>query len=147
MKIDFRVFERPTFSPFAFLSSKECYDYLHHYSAADREMFILLFLNPKNNVIKEEISSIGTVNQAVVFPREVFKSALMNNASSIICAHNHTTGDVSPSPEVMIITKRLVFGGQFLDIKILDHIIVGKDKYFSFADEGLIGDYESKYSL
>lgn len=105
-------------------------------------MFLLLFLNAKNKVIKIEPHTIGTVDSSAVYPREIFKSALMSDASSIICVHNHPSGDPDPSHSDREITKQIVRGSVLLEIKILDHIILGDKGYFSFADEGLIEEYE-----
>lgn len=138
------VFEKPTLEKnIFFASSKEVSDYMNSYSKADREMFVLIFLNAKNIVIEEEVHAVGDVDSAAVYPRQVFRSALMNNAVSIICAHNHPTGDPDPSMGDREITKQLVEGGKLLGIKILDHIIVGDGKYYSFADKGLIEEYEN----
>ena len=143
MNIEYRVFERPDFEPFTFNNSKEVYDYLSKYSKADREMFIILFLDAKNNIIKEEINSMGTIDTSVVYPREVFRAAILNNASSIIIAHNHPSGDPKPSEPDKKITKEILFASEVMQIKTLDHIVIGRDKYFSFADEGLLDGYES----
>ena len=75
-------------------------------------------------------------------PRETFKAAILANAAAIICGHNHPSGDCQPSKEDRAITARLVEGGKLLGISVLDHVIVGDGKYFSFADEGLLqGDH------
>ena len=140
-----KVFEKPTLEKNVFFaSSKEVFDYMFFYQKADREMFVLIFLNAKNIVIDDEVHAVGDVNSSAVYPRQVFRSALMNNAVSIICAHNHPTGDPEPSNGDREITKQLVEGGKLLGIKILDHIIVGdQGKYYSFADKGLIEEYEN----
>lgn len=145
MNQQLKVFEKPTLEKnIFFASSKEVFDYMNSYAKADREMFVVIFLNAKNIVIEEEVNSIGDVDSAAVYPRQVFRSALMNNAVSIICAHNHPTGDPEPSRGDRDITKQLVRGGKLLGIKILDHIIVGDGRYYSFADKGLIEEYEKK---
>lgn len=148
MQQNLKVFEKPALEKNVFFaSSKEVFDYMFFYQKADREIFILLFLNAKNIVIEDEVHTVGDVDTAAVYPRQVFRSAVMNNASSIICAHNHPTGDPDPSDGDRAITKQLVQGGKLLGIKILDHIIVGDGKYFSFADKGLIEEYEILLSL
>ena len=103
---------------------------------------LILFLDSKNHVMKIETHSIGTVDSSAVYPREIFKSAILNNASSFICIHNHPSGDPDPSEGDREITKHIVFCSELLQIKALDHIILGDNKYFSFADQGLMDEYE-----
>lgn len=98
--------------------------YLEH---ADREHFVAMMLDAKNKVIGIHTVSIGTLCCTVVSPREVFKAAILANAASIIVAHNHPSGDVTPSPEDIQVTKTLKEAGKLLDIEILDHVIVGED--------------------
>ena len=143
--MNFSIFETPDIkTPISFSSSQEVYEKMKDYKKADREIFLLLFLDAKNTIIKIEPHTIGTVDSSAVYPREVFRSALIHNASSIICVHNHPTGDHTPSEADREITKELVKAGELLQIKILDHIVLGKEGYFSFSDEDLIDDYESK---
>jgi len=86
-----------------------------------------------------EVVSIGTLNSALVHPREVFKGAIINSANSIILAHNHPSGDPSPSNEDKEITNRLVEAGEIIGISVLDHIVIGSnDKFVSFKEQGLI---------
>jgi len=123
-------------------SSKEVFEYLKFYSKADRELFIVIYLNAKNYIIDDEIHTAGQVDSSGVFPKQVFRGALINNASSLIVAHNHPSGDPEPSHQDEEITRQLVKCGLILDCKILDHIIIGDEKFYSFADIGLIGDME-----
>ena len=81
---------------------------------------------------------MGTVNKSVVHPREVFKHAYLTSASSIICMHNHPSGDVIPSKDDIMFTKALVEVGRIQSIPVLDHIIAGNDNYYSFSDNGII---------
>src|SRR6266542_3048024 len=113
---------------------------LHTYLAdVDREHFVIILLNQKNRVIGINTVSIGSLTASIVHPREVYKSAILSNAASIICGHNHPSTDCQPSREDRAITTRLVEGGKLLSISVLDHIIIGGEgKYFSFADEGLL---------
>jgi len=99
----------------------------------------------KNRIIEEKTISEGTVDSSAVYPREVIKSALKFNASSLIFVHNHPSGDPTPSESDREITKELVFAVQVMQVKVLDHIIIGNNCFFSFADEGLIEDYEFMY--
>jgi len=99
-----------------------------------KEHFMILHLDSKNRVIRDEIISIGILNASIVHPREVFKSAIKESANSIILVHNHPSGDSEPSVEDKEITERLMEAGELLDIKVLDHVIIGKDNYHSFKE-------------
>jgi DNA repair protein RadC len=101
-----------------------------------KERLTTLHLDTKNNVIREEIVSVGTLNSNLVHPREVFKSALIESAASVILTHNHPSGDPSPSREDIAVTRKLVDGGKLLGIDVLDHVIIGDGKYVSMKDEG-----------
>jgi len=113
---------------------------LHTYLAdVDREHFVIILLNQKNRIIGVSTISIGSLTASIVHPREVYKSAILSNAASIICGHNHPSTDCQPSREDRAITTRLVDAGKLLGISVLDHVIIGGDgRYFSFADEGLL---------
>ncbi len=142
---DFRVFEKPRIDKGTlFNSSREVYEYFDVVAKSDREMFICFFLDTKNHLIKDEVHSIGTVDTSAVYPREIFKSALLYGASSIVCVHNHPSGNPQPSEGDNDITKQIVLGGHLLGIKILDHIVVGDDRYYSYADHGLMDEFEIK---
>ena len=103
-----------------------------------KEHFIIIVLDTKNQVVAMPTISIGTLNTSVVHPREVFNEALKYPTSSIILAHNHPSGDSSPSTEDINITNRLVKCGKILDIEVLDHIIIGDNTYTSMKMQGLI---------
>lgn len=103
-----------------------------------KEMFITLHLDGKNRIICMDLVSIGSLNQSIVHPREVFKTACLSNAAALILIHQHPTGDPSPSSEDIAITRRLKEAGEIMGIKILDHIIVGDDEYLSFVERGLL---------
>lgn len=103
-----------------------------------KEHFICLFLNTKNRVIYKEVISIGSLNAAVVHPREVFKAAMKHSSASLICAHNHPSGDSTPSNEDINLTKRLVSAGEIVGIEVLDHLIIGGNQYVSLKEQGLI---------
>lgn len=102
------------------------------------EVFILITLNTKNIVTGYFEVHRGTINTSLVHPREVFKRALLNNANSIMVAHNHPSGDPNPSKEDIQITERLKEAGNLLGINLLDHIIVGDDKYISLKEKGVL---------
>lgn len=117
-------------------SAKDVYDYCHpKLSGLDKEHFTILHLDTKNKVIKDEVISIGTLNGTLVHPREVFKSAIKESANAVILVHNHPSGDSTPSEEDKEITKLLMEAGELLDIKVLDHVIVGEG-YWSWNENG-----------
>ena len=99
------------------------------------EVVVMLALDNKNRLMSCCEISHGTLNSAMVSPRDVYKRALVANAKSIIIAHNHPTGSVTPSLEDKIITSSLKEAGKVLDVKLLDHIIVGDKRYYSFYEE------------
>ena len=109
-----------------------------HLSDLNHEQFWIMLLNNANKVIKMEKVGVGGMTGTTADPKKIFKCALENNAASIMLCHNHPSGNVVPSNADKQITNNLVKAGQFLEIKILDHIIIGNDNYFSFADEGLL---------
>ena len=102
------------------------------------EVFAILCLNTKNKVVGAHIISQGSLSSSIVHPREVFKAAMVNNAASIILAHNHPSGDPEPSREDIETTHRLVNAGSILGIKVLDHIIIGDGRYISLREQGLM---------
>ncbi len=99
------------------------------------EKFIAVFLNTKNEMLAWEVISIGSLNASIVHPREVFNRAIKRSAASILAVHNHPSGHVEPSREDINITKRLSEVGQIVGIPMVDHIIIGKDKYYSFKEQ------------
>lgn len=103
---------------------------------SDREHFVALFLNVKKEPTAIHTVGIGTLNGALVHPREVFKAAILSNAASVIVCHNHPSGTADPSQEDRVLTKQLVEAGQILGIEVLDHIILGDSTSFSFKKEG-----------
>ena len=100
------------------------------------EHFYILMLNAQNNVIGEERISIGILDASIVHPREVFKPAIRNSASKIILVHNHPSGDPEPSAEDKEITRRLIEAGEGLGIKVVDGVIIGKEKWESLKGKG-----------
>lgn len=104
-----------------------------------KEHFWAMGLTAKNRVLYLELISLGTLTEGLVHPREVFKSAIIKSVCSMIFCHNHPSGEAEPSGQDITITQRLKKGGDILGIKILDHIILGKNDVFSFAKEGMLG--------
>lgn len=103
-----------------------------------QEYFYAIYLDTKNNIIKDKLLFIGTINQSLVHPREIFKEAYLLSASSIILIHNHPTGNVSPSKNDINLTKNIINVGNLLGIKVLDHIIIGDNNYYSFIENGVL---------
>ena len=106
----------------------------------DREIFCVLILDGKNRITSIHQVSQGSLNQSIVHPRETFKAAILANAAAIILAHNHPSGDTTPSREDKEITQRLKEAGELLGIRVLDHVIIDTEtsNYLSFCDSGLI---------
>ncbi|MBU4492875.1 MAG: DNA repair protein RadC, partial [Nanoarchaeota archaeon] len=100
-----------------------------------REHLIAVFLDSKNKIINDKVISIGTLNSSLVHPREVFKEAIKNSANAIILVHNHPSGDCGPSSEDIEITDRVKEAGEMVGIKLLDHVVVGKDKHYSYIQK------------
>lgn len=120
-------------------SSEDIYNYLKNELADKKnEYFYAILLDTKNVIISKEVISIGTLDASLVHPREAFKPAVKKSAKSIIFVHNHPSGDFSPSNDDFKTTQRLIEAGDILDIKVLDHIIIGKDGYYSFKKENLL---------
>lgn len=106
---------------------------------SDREKFIVACMDTKNQPVSIEVVSIGTLNSSMVHPREVFKTAVLTNASKIICFHNHPSGNINPSKEDELVTNRLIRSGEILGIDVIDHIIIGDNNtYFSFKENNKI---------
>ncbi len=103
-----------------------------------QEHFVALYLNSKNEVIHQQTLFIGSLNSSIVHPREVFREAVRRSAASIICIHNHPSGDPTPSQEDIHVTRRLVESGKMIGIDILDHIIIGDRKFISLKEKGYV---------
>ena len=117
-------------------SAKDVFEYLRpKLMDLDKEHFVILHLDSKNKIVKNETISVGILNASIIHPREVFKSAIKESANSIILAHNHPSGDPTPSEEDREITQKLMDAGVLLDIKVLDHVIVGDGKWWSWKEE------------
>lgn len=105
----------------------------------NREHLMAIYLNARNEMVwKKQSTFIGTLNANLVHPREIFNEALKQNAASVILVHNHPSGDAEPSQDDLEITKRLIEAGKIMGIGVLDHIIITKNKAFSFKDKNLI---------
>jgi DNA repair protein RadC len=136
-----KIIEQPIYK-----SPKEIFNYLC-YSMRDlkKEIFKVIYLNSRNQIIDTVDLFEGTLDSIPIRPREIVESAINHNATVLIFAHNHPSGDPTPSKSDKQLTRDLVFVGNILQIKVLDHIIIGGNRYFSFADEGLIQKYEDNF--
>jgi len=133
-----KIMERPICN-----SSQEIFDYYYH-SLRDlkKEAVKAVFLNSQNQIIDVQDLSQGTVDSSVIFPREVMESAIRCHAVSLVLVHNHPSGNPSPSESDKTLTRDLVKAGMVMQIKLLDHIIIGDNRYFSFAGQGFIEQCE-----
>jgi len=136
-----KILEKPVYK-----SPQEILDYLF-YSMRDlkKEVFKVVYLNNRNQIIDTIDLFKGTLDSIPIRPREIVDSAIKHNASTLIFVHNHPTGDPTPSKTDKQLTRDLVFVGMILQIKVLDHIIIGENKYSSFAESGLIQKYEDDF--
>ena len=107
-------------------------------SQYDREVFCILNMKNNGQVINMNLVSVGTINASLVIPREVFKSSILANASAIIGLHNHPSGNPEPSREDILVTQRIHDAGEMIGIELLDHIIIGDNRYVSLREEGVI---------
>jgi DNA repair protein RadC len=126
-------------------NSRELFDYLYHtLRDRKREEFRVLFLDAKNRLLAARTLFEGTLTASGVYPREVVRAALDHHAAALLFAHNHPSGDPEPSPEDVAITRRLALVCRAMGIPVHDHIIIGANRYFSFADQGLMRRLEEE---
>jgi len=121
-----------------FTSSRDAFEWFKELRYETKEVFAAIHLDSKNKIVCADIVSVGSLNASIVHPREVFKTALLSNAAAVLFVHNHPSGDPEPSSEDIALTRRLKDAGELLGIRVLDHVIVGENRYLSFADKGLI---------
>lgn len=103
-----------------------------------REHFMILLLSTKNHVLAIPTISIGSLNASIVHPRELFREAINHSAAAVILVHNHPSGDPTPSQEDIMITRKMIDAGKILEIHVLDHVIIGDNKYVSLKEKGII---------
>jgi DNA repair protein RadC len=120
-----------------YTSPTQIFDTFSFLQDETKEYFIALHLDGKNRIICVDICSVGSLNQSIVHPREVFKTALLSSAAALILMHNHPTGDPTPSQEDLEVTRRLRDAGELIGVKVLDHIVIGST-YYSFVERGVI---------
>ena len=133
-----KIIEQPIYK-----SAQEVFDYLYH-SMRDlkKEVFKVIYLNSQNQIIDITDLFEGTITSSSISPRQIIESAIKHNAASLIFVHNHPSGNPEPSANDREITRDLVYAASIMQIKVLDHIILGNNRYFSFAGEGLIDEYK-----
>lgn len=121
-------------------NSQDCYERLLPYIDDMRqEHFVIIYLNQKQVVLKTECVSNGGVTHSIADPKVIFRNAISLGATAIVMAHNHPSGIPTPSPDDRTLTKKFIAAGKLLDIKIIDHIIIGEGRYYSFLDSGQLG--------
>ncbi len=141
-----RYFEKKLIHTDPLSNSGDLFDYLYHsMMAKDRECFKVLFLDAKNRVLASEILFEGTLTASSVYPREVVKSALEQRAAALIFAHNHPSGDPEPSAADFAVTRQLVFACMTVGIIVHEHLVIGANQYFSFADQGHISRMQREF--
>lgn len=129
-------------------NSRELFDYLYHILRdKKRECFNAIFLDARNRVLATKILFQGTLTASAVYPREVIAEAIGHNAAALIFAHNHPSGDPTPSNEDFSITKQLVFAARVMGISVHEHLVIGDNRYFSFADQGYIAEMNREYEM
>ena len=120
-------------------SPKDAYEMIkEQLEGLDREQFIIACLNTKNEPTNISVVSVGTLNKAIVHPREVFKTAILSNAANVIAFHNHPSGNAEPSQQDIQLTNRLYEVGELLGIKLLDHLIIGDGTFTSLKEKGYL---------
>ncbi|HAO20629.1 MAG: hypothetical protein BWK80_26220 [Desulfobacteraceae bacterium IS3] len=141
-----RYLEKKLIHKDSITNSEDLFKYLYHtMKDKHRECFKAVFLDAKNKVIGTETLFEGTLTASSVYPREVVRSALNHHAAALIFAHNHPSGDPNPSPEDMAITRQLIFACKVMGITVHEHLVIGDNRYFSFADQGYIAEMTREY--
>lgn len=138
--IGFEIKDGPALDAPAVMSPAKLVEHLEFFRNQDREHLVGVYVNARSQVIAVDIVSVGSLSASIVHPREFFKGAFVHGAAAVIMAHNHPSGDYTPSEEDKDATKRMVKAGEILGIPLLDHVIVAARNpgFFSFKDAGLI---------
>lgn len=132
-----RLSSKQTDVKFTIRSPKDAASYLMaDMTSLKQEHFVVLFLNIKNQVLHRQTIFVGSLNASIVHPREIFREAVRRSAASIVCAHNHPSGNPAPSPEDIAVTKRLMEAGSIVGIELLDHLIIGDHQFISLNEKG-----------
>jgi DNA repair protein RadC len=117
------------------MTPEDVWKRLEDIRGSKKEHFVIFYLDSRSQEIKREIVSIGILDESLIHPREVFESAIKNNAAGIVVSHNHPSGDTEPSDDDLSVTRKLVRAGQLLDIEVYDHVIVSKGAWRSIINE------------
>ncbi|MEW6162205.1 MAG: DNA repair protein RadC [Nitrospirota bacterium] len=134
-----RLIEEPSVKGPVFSSGHDVYSYYYRrFKNLKKEVFCCAMLDAKNRIFKDCKISEGTLTNSLIHPREAFRDAIKESAASVIFVHNHPSGDPSPSREDILITERLVSAGELVGIRVLDHVIIGDEKYTSMMEKGYI---------
>jgi DNA repair protein RadC len=133
-----RLFQNKKVAISQLLKPQDVSESLKDIRQSKKEHFVVFFLDSRNQQIHREVISVGTINASLVHPREVFEPAIQHLSVQVILAHNHPSGDLEPSEDDLAVNKRLVEAGKLLGIEVLDHIIVTKDSFSSFKEQGLL---------
>ena len=135
MELVIRVSERPTpLNEDAIRHPRHIQSLLSHIASYDREAIYIVFLNSRNQVIGTELHTIGTIDTCVAYHRELARSVLLKNATSIVLAHNHPSGCLKPSNEDLRLTREVWLMMELIGVKLLDHVIVGENDFYSMAE-------------
>jgi DNA repair protein RadC len=127
-------------------NAQEVFDYLYYnMKDKDRERFKVIYLDARNKILATETLFEGTLTAGAVYPREVVRQALEHRSAAVIFAHNHPSGDPDPSPEDVAITRKLLFACKVVGITVHEHLVIGDNRYFSFADQGFIADMNREF--
>ena len=122
----------------ALRSSEDVFRHFAELEKETREIFYVVLLNNKNRKIREVKISEGSLTASLVHPREVYNPVIRESAAAVIFVHNHPSGDPAPSPEDIEITRRLKQVGEVIGVRVLDHVVIGRDRYYSFSDRGML---------
>ena len=142
MELGKRLATNPTNERYVIRSPRDVADYMMaRLRYENKEYFISILLNTKNQVLASPTISIGSLNASIVHPREIFREAIHYAAASIILIHNHPSGDPNPSKEDLFVTEKLMKAGTLMDIAVLDHVIIGDNKYISLKESGIIDSF------
>ncbi len=129
-----RAFQKGLGVSHTILKPKDALALVSHIKDSKKEHFIAIYLNSRKQVIHQETISVGSLNESLVHPREAFQPAIQISASAVLFVHNHPSGDVNPSHEDTLVTKRLCHAGKLLGIEVVDHIIIAKENYSSLRE-------------
>lgn len=130
-----RIYKNSNIASIKLNNANNIYNYfINIYNNEKQEKFFCIYLDQNKNLVGKELLFVGTLNKSLVHPREIFKHAYLYSAASIICVHNHPSGNAEPSKEDKLVTKSLVEIGKLQGIPILDHVIIGKNNYYSFFE-------------